>query len=705
MLLLALLPVYALYHIDGVVTGLNCNSLTLVDDYAFVGGGWALKIVDISDPTNPQLLNVNSNLYQGDAVIRDSLAFMIGYTSVRIVNISDPLQPFQVAQIDSLGPVWNIAVSEPYLYVFYENDFMEIFDISDLSNPQFAGSFQMLFSPSTITISGGLMFVSGNISSNNARVQIIDVSVPAAPVLRYSYTCSNPASGITVSGNIAYLAMRYNGMLIWDISNPYQPVHLGVFDPGRAIFDVSIEGSTACLANELNGILMVDLSNPASPVVIGSCDTPDFANRVVLRGNRVYVGSGIGLQVVDVSDPLPSPGYLGSYCAQEQQYASLALANNKLYLVEGFEGLKILDVSEPSQPAVLGEYEDLGATRVQVVGNKAYILNMLGSFDILDVSDPAEPLPLGSYTGLDSPVDAAIVGNSAFVLDQMEGLKILNISNPSSPVLSGSYADLINPYDLAIRGNYAYILDRVASFPKLVVVNKSNPASPQYAGECYLPHDPNSIAIYGSYAYIVSSQGGLGIYQITNSTSVTLLSSFLPHPSSNLVHCLVSGTRLYVSDLNWNELDIFELSNPAQPVLLQQYKMNFGIVDMQLENSLLYTANDFAGMHILDLNQMVGINDPLPEPQSLALSNYPNPFNPRTTIAFSLPDNGKVELDIYNMRGQVVRHLLDENKTKGSHSVIWNGKDDQNRDLASGVYVYRLSCGTRQQSARMILIK
>ncbi len=705
MLLLALLPVYAFYHIDGVVTDLNCHSLTLVDDYAFVGGSWELQIVDISDPFDPLLLNVVSELYHGDAVIRDSLAYMAEYTQINVVNINDPLQPTLVAQIDSLGSIYNVAVSEPYLYVFCENQTLQIIDISDLSNPQVAGTFQMLFTPSTVTISGGLMFVSGNVSSGNARVQIIDVSDPANLQVRYTFNSSTPAGAITVSGNIAYLAMRYSGLLIWDISNPSQPAHLAVFNPGRAIFDVSIEGTTACLANELNGILLVDVSNPVSPVVIGSCDTPDFANRVVLRGNRVFVGSGIGLHIVDVSDPLPSPGFLGSYCNPGQDYASIALANNKLYAVEGFEWMKILDVSEPAQPVLLGGYEVLGAYRVQVVGNKAYIMNQLGSFDIVDVSDPAAPLLLGSYAELDTPVDAAIVGNIAYVLDQMEGLKILNISNASSPVLTGTYSDLVNPYDIAIRGNYAYIVDRVASFPKLVVVNKSNPASPVYAGFCYLPHDPNSIAIYGSYAYIVSEEGGLGIYQITNSTSVTLLNSFLPRPTSNLIHCFVSGTRLYVSDLNWNELYIYDLGNPAQPVLLNNYKANFAIQDMKLENNLLYTANGYAGIHILDLNQMVGIDEPLPEPQLFKISNYPNPFNPQTTIAFTLPENGNVELNVFNLRGQLVRHLLDENRTKGNHSVIWNGKDDSNRDLASGVYLYRISSGSGKLSGKMMLLK
>jgi len=89
----------------------------------------------------------------------------------------------------------------------------------------------------------------------------------------------------------------------------------------------------------------------------------------------------------------------------------------------------------------------------------------------------------------------------------------------------------------------------------------------------------------------------------------------------------------------------------------------------------------------------------------LMLSNYPNPFNPSTTIAYQLPKSGKVRLDIYNLKGQHVVTLVDEAKVAGSHTVIWNGADSSGSSVASGIYLYRLSFDGMNQTNKMLLMK
>ena len=85
--------------------------------------------------------------------------------------------------------------------------------------------------------------------------------------------------------------------------------------------------------------------------------------------------------------------------------------------------------------------------------------------------------------------------------------------------------------------------------------------------------------------------------------------------------------------------------------------------------------------------------------------NYPNPFNPSTTIAYSLNSEAHVNIEIYNMKGQKVRTLMNEHQTAGKHIVVWNGKDDSNKSTASGVYFYKMQAGNFQQTKKMILMK
>ena len=97
----------------------------------------------------------------------------------------------------------------------------------------------------------------------------------------------------------------------------------------------------------------------------------------------------------------------------------------------------------------------------------------------------------------------------------------------------------------------------------------------------------------------------------------------------------------------------------------------------------------------------------IPKPQNIySLSpNYPNPFNPETTINFSLQETGDVNLNVYNVKGQLVKTLVDQKKDAGNHSVVWAGKDNNNRKVATGVYFYRIKAGEFTDMKKMLLIK
>ena len=85
--------------------------------------------------------------------------------------------------------------------------------------------------------------------------------------------------------------------------------------------------------------------------------------------------------------------------------------------------------------------------------------------------------------------------------------------------------------------------------------------------------------------------------------------------------------------------------------------------------------------------------------------NHPNPFNPTTTISFSLQNNSNIELSIYNLKGQKVKQLVIDQLSAGEHSVVWDGKDGNNKPVTSGIYFYKLEAGDFQRVRKMILLK
>lgn len=93
-------------------------------------------------------------------------------------------------------------------------------------------------------------------------------------------------------------------------------------------------------------------------------------------------------------------------------------------------------------------------------------------------------------------------------------------------------------------------------------------------------------------------------------------------------------------------------------------------------------------------------------PVSPALfQNYPNPFNPSTTIAYTISNHSHVRLTVFNILGQQVQMLVDEDKAAGMQSVVWNGRDDKGRRVSSGVYLCRLESDFRTETLKMIVLK
>ena len=92
-------------------------------------------------------------------------------------------------------------------------------------------------------------------------------------------------------------------------------------------------------------------------------------------------------------------------------------------------------------------------------------------------------------------------------------------------------------------------------------------------------------------------------------------------------------------------------------------------------------------------------------PRTQLSQNAPNPFNPATTIKMQLSSPAHTRLELFDISGRLVRTLLDEPMAAGAHQIRWNGLDNQGREVASGLYFYRLKAGAFEQSRRMTLVR
>ncbi len=115
-------------------------------------------------------------------------------------------------------------------------------------------------------------------------------------------------------------------------------------------------------------------------------------------------------------------------------------------------------------------------------------------------------------------------------------------------------------------------------------------------------------------------------------------------------------------------------------------------------------SSDYGYFVVLDI-QGVSIDDNTIASPEIVMSNYPNPFRGETKISFSLPKTEDVKLEIYNIKGQLVRTLINGQKSAGANNVVWDGSDDNGNEVTKGVYFYKIRCGSYSVTKKMIFMK
>ncbi len=125
-----------------------------------------------------------------------------------------------------------------------------------------------------------------------------------------------------------------------------------------------------------------------------------------------------------------------------------------------------------------------------------------------------------------------------------------------------------------------------------------------------------------------------------------------------------------------------------------------------IDNEFPNTKTELMNLYLTYLTQpLVSANEPIVSNIDL-VGNYPNPFNPETTISFSTTEySGNTEIVVYNLKGQKVKQLVSDQLSAGPHLVIWNGTDENNKPVPSGVYFYKMQTGKFTKTRKMILIK
>lgn len=146
--------------------------------------------------------------------------------------------------------------------------------------------------------------------------------------------------------------------------------------------------------------------------------------------------------------------------------------------------------------------------------------------------------------------------------------------------------------------------------------------------------------------------------------------------------------------------------------------LHFSINDgIELEATFFNNTDEIVEWGLLSVDEMMiafglyyegqQLNNDIKEliPDRLSLhSNFPNPFNPITTLRYDLPQSGMVNITIHNVKGELVKTLVNSYQNAGFKSILWNATNDRNKPVSAGIYLYTIQTQEAMQTKKMILL-
>ena len=480
-----------------------------------------------------------------------------------------------------------------------------VLDLQDPASPVLVADLDVAFEAQDISVSGNLACIAlvNNRSLSIGGMIVMDVQTPGNPQKLGGYTATGWCVGVRIARQRAFLA-RYDGNVdIIDLSNPSAPVRVGGYAGGAD--DFVVKDNLAYSAFGSGGVKIFDVSNVSNVVQVSTLRTPGSASHLDLSNDYAYVTDGRGLLIAEIRDAA-SPKQVGYYETDGATYG-VSVAGNHAYLTEGADGVQVIDITKPSEPRRIAQWTGLGrAGEVVVKNNYAFVTRSQNGLVVFDVSDPANPSQVGNLTTLASASALSVASDFAYVAEYPStpgagGFEIVDVSNPATPTRVG-VLNLGQNVDVGVSRNFAYLADGRSG---MNVVNVSSPANPVAVAGYTVPFShPTGLAVSSNYVYLTAGSGGLHIIDVTNPLMPFKVSEVtLPNGSRlDLAEYVdVVGKYAFVTD-NYKKLYAIDVSNATNPIVLATYTNLFYYGKPKVSGNYAYIADGHAGLAILGLD-------------------------------------------------------------------------------------------------------
>ncbi len=681
------------------------NDVCVSGNYAYVAGEQSVYILSTEDTVTFDLVGGIALPGKSRKLIVDGQYIYVADDNrgLQIIDAADPSTPILAAAVPTDGAS-AVAVSANYAYVANLDGEMNVVDIADPYHPIAAGAYyNSQASFADIIVDGNYAYLVDTLS----HLFIIDISDPHNPIFAGGISTYCNANSVVVRDTIAYVTcnegsspMNRTSFDIFNVANPVSPSLISSYQTAFVCFvDIFLDGNYAFLASpgEGSSICYFDITDPANPILHwNSWYQCIFAYTIYINDNHLFFvgvnyfsGPGMGTFRIDITDP-SQPRLLGGYRAPD--FIRDVFIINGIAYVSSMAGLYLVDISNPSHPTINRNFPNIISSETVVRDNYAYMAN--NGLSIYDISS-IDTIPLVGQILTYYSRSLELSGNYAYLTNGNHGICVVDISDPTSPDSVGRYTYGGVAYDVAISGNYAYCA--FYSTNGFRILNIENPADPVLVGSYSGTSTPRAVAIRDNYAYVADNNNRLLVLDISNPSSPSRAG--LANVDGKPIDIVLSENYAYLS-CDTAGIFVFDISNPSDPLFVDRYRTN-AAQTIEVDGHYLYVADKYSFQILhFDPTSISDGEDKLPSDYSL-YQNYPNPFNSSTTIRYNLPENEKAILSIYDITGRQIKQLA---ISGGRHEIVWDGLNANGSLVASGVYFYAIH-GHGQTARRMVLLR
>jgi len=597
-----------LYQLGTYDAGARINDILVEGNIAYLAASQRGVIaLDVTNPAEILELTVQDTPgeAQGLSLTGSMLYVADGNGGLQVLDISTPTQITTSGSYASSGEAMSLVHRDDHIYLANGHSGLEIITAQVTIETEVLGASRASVYIENSSISGSLAFL----AAGEQGLRVLDISDPTSPFEINQVAIPGYTADVVISGQLAYVAAKNQGMQVLDVSNPSAAISpINHNQVGSDTYAVTVAGGYAYLADGQSGLRIVEQSTPGQWVETGAVDTPGNAEDIEIVASTAYIADASGgLRIVDVTDSA-NPREIGYYDTPGDTKSvavpplatsatgSVTQAPTYAYLADGSRGLRILDVSDPGAPILVGSEESPGFVEDIVVnGSYAYLAAREQGMLVYDISDPTHP-ELFSY--VDTPghaVDITLSGSAAYISDFERGLRVLLISDILNPVEVGFYDTPDQVIDVAQAGTQAYVTDGQLG---LWTLSTSDPSVIRESG--FEPTDGTAEGATLSEGFTFVADGGAGvqIINISDPAAMNHTGTIASASAARDVHLV--GSTAYIAN-GVQGMQIADVSQPSAPLMLGSISLPGDVQGITSQGSFAYLASGFAGLQVVDV--------------------------------------------------------------------------------------------------------